>query len=117
MNIVALEVKPLNNSKAYPCEWSVHPSSEINNDQENQGAIICRYSNDYDHEKKDQFISEIIDSYYLNNEDYMAHLVCDTKTNNQIYASILYKYIKLTELNHTNFTKILKYTMDAMDLN
>eukprot|EP01084_Bolivina_argentea_P110538 197335_1 len=54
----------------------------------------------YEHEKK-QFITDIIDAYYQNNESSFGPHLSD-----KVYECILYKYIQKFDLMTTHFIKI-----------
>eukprot|EP01084_Bolivina_argentea_P123230 218384_1 len=84
---------------------------EIKVDQKNIQHAFSEYEDEKD---KHAFISDIIDAFYIATDGKLpagnkivAHrLQCDQLMQNAIYGTILYKYIKKTDLNNDNFVKL-----------
>eukprot|EP01084_Bolivina_argentea_P264922 448923_1 len=63
---------------------------------------------------KNQFIADVIDAYYANDDEQLplenkisvTNFNCTRKTRKQIYECIMQKYVKPNELNNTHFIKI-----------
>eukprot|EP01084_Bolivina_argentea_P301312 519780_1 len=60
---------------------------------------------------KNAFIRNIIDGYYQDDTS-IDYLPLERQKQKKIYESMLYKYIKLTELNNINLMKIIEKTID-----